>query len=135
MEKARFLDREVKSYVTYCDLDDDTLALHATLWLGVTEAEAREMVKRDREGTRQKCIKTLNSPPPILNWRQSVCNLCDLKPGQAKELSQIQNGLAGESLFLSRDESGLYSLVYEGIEFRCCFCPECGRRLETSNES
>lgn len=64
-----------------------------------------------------------------------MCSLCDLRPGQAKELSQIQNGLAGESLFLCRDESGLYSLVYEGIEFRCYFCPECGRRLETSDES
>ena len=66
------LDGQIKNYAAApgpkpaIGVDDDILAQYAVMYLGATEAEAREMVKRDREGTRQKCIEAMSSPPPTL---------------------------------------------------------------------
>ena len=51
------------------DINNQILARYAILLLGVSEADACEMVQKDREGVREKCIDVLSSPPgdiPVL---------------------------------------------------------------------
>lgn len=48
------------------DINNQILARYAILLLGVSEAEACEMVQKDREGVRKKCIDVLSRPPARL---------------------------------------------------------------------
>lgn len=70
--EVKTLDGQIKYYAAApvpkptIGMDDDILTQYAVMCLGATEAEAREMVKQDREGTRQKCIEALSSLPPTL---------------------------------------------------------------------